>query len=281
MATIKECFDTDFKSGGVFNTFTLTINKEKTLHVIAMMHQEHFSNAKFLTFYIPENDCPLDICTHLIEDLPRSFAMGQGIISHVGMYGERGLSNENLIFTGRIFFYCESEIDEKEFQQLCDESKKSGLFLHLRGTEYIKKRNILEKPKAFISHDTRDKDIIARPLAINLSTRMCPVWFDEYTLEVGAPLRESIEKGIKECKKVILVLSPNFLNNNGWTKAEFNSIFTREIIEEKELILPIWAGVNRQEVFDYSPNLANRVGLQWIIGLDEITRKLVNVLTKD
>lgn len=281
MATLKECFETDFKSGAVFNTFTLKVNNEKTFDVKVMMYQEHFSNAKFLTFYIPENDCPLDICSHLITDLPRSFAIGKDIISYVGMYGEKGLSNENLVFTGRVFFYCESEMEEKSFQQLCDEAKNLGLFIHLRGPEYVKKRNMLEKPKGFISHDTRDKDSITRPLAINLLTRMCPVWFDEYTLEVGAPLRESIEKGIKECKKVILILSPNFLNNNGWTKTEFNSIFTREIIEEKELILPIWAGVNKQEVFDYSPTLANRVGLQWTIGLDEITRKLVNTLTKD
>ena len=84
---------------------------------------------------------------------------------------------------------------------------------------------------------------------------MCPVWFDEFSLKVGDRLRESIEKGIRECKKCILVLTPNFLSNPGWTKVEFNSIFTREIVEKQDLVLPVWRDVSRDQVFEYSPTL--------------------------
>lgn len=281
MATLRECYDTDFKLGGIFNTLTLHVDDGTTFNVSAMMQQDNFANSKFLTFYLTKNIHSLEVCRALIRDLHVPLAFGKDIEIGSGMFMEKLMDNKNLVFTGRIFFYCESEIEENDFSQLSDEAVKLGLYIHYRGPKYLKRRNETEKPSGFISHDTRDKDTIARPLAINLSTRRCPVWFDEYTLEVGAPLRESIEKGIKECKKVILVLSPHFLNNNGWTKAEFNSIFTREIIEEKQLILPIWAGVTKQQVYEYSPTLADRVGLQWDIGVDEITRKLVNALTKD
>src|SRR5438477_6425323 len=98
----------------------------------------------------------------------------------------------------------------------------------------------LENPHAVIYHDSRDKEEVAGPIALGLQKLMCPVWYDEYSLKVGDHLRESIERGLKETKKCVLVLSPNFFSNNGWTKTEFNSVFTREIREQKSVVLPVW-----------------------------------------
>ena len=107
---------------------------------------------------------------------------------------------------------------------------------------------------------------------------MCPVWYDEFSLKVGDSLRESIEKGIKECHKCVLVLSPNFLSNTGWTKVEFNSIFTRQIMEDTNLVLPIWNGVSAKDVYEYSPSLADKVGIQWSLGKEEVARQIYRVL---
>jgi len=41
-------------------------------------------------------------------------------------------------------------------------------------------------------------------------------------------------------------------------EVEFNSIFTREILERRNVILPIWHGVSQKDVYDYSPSLAER-----------------------
>ena len=107
---------------------------------------------------------------------------------------------------------------------------------------------------------------------------MLPIWYDEYSLKLGDSLRESIEKGLKDCKKCILILSPNFLNNLGWTKTEFNTIFTREIIETKNLVLPIWAGVSKKDIYDYSPMLVDRVGVNWDKGLEFVIEKIQHAL---
>lgn len=109
---------------------------------------------------------------------------------------------------------------------------------------------------------------------------MCPVWYDEFSLKVGDRLRESIERGLKEASKCILVLTPNFLSNGGWTKTEFNSIFTRELIEKNDVILPVWAGVTKEQVYEYCPMLADRVGAQWSKGRDDVIRLLHRALTK-
>jgi len=150
-----------------------------------------------------------------------------------------------------------------------------GHRLTFRSVEYMNERNKYEKPLAFISHDSRDKKEIAEPLALQLLKMMCPVWFDQYSLRVGDSLRGSIEKGLQECPKCILILTPNFLNNNGWTKVEYDSIFTRELVERQRVILPVWHNVTPADVYKYSPILADRFGAQWSEGVEETARKLL------
>jgi hypothetical protein len=128
--------------------------------------------------------------------------------------------------------------------------------------DHAKERSEHENPLAFISHDSRDKEV-ARSIALGLQKMLCPVWYDEFALRVGANLRDSIENGLKKCKKCILILSAHFFRNGGWTKKEFDSIFTREILEQRQLVLPVWLSVTKQEVYDYSPSLLNVKGLDW------------------
>jgi hypothetical protein len=110
---------------------------------------------------------------------------------------------------------------------------------------------------------------------------MCPVWFDEYSLKVGDSLRAAIEKGLKETKKCILVLSPNFFSNTGWARAEFDSIYTREIVERGNVMLPVWHNVGVKEVYEYSPRLADKVGLSSELGVAELARRLSNAVKHD
>lgn len=136
------------------------------------------------------------------------------------------------------------------------EGLELGHNVQFRSPRHAMLRSRSERPVAFISHDSRDDDI-ARRIAIGMGKRRCSVWYDEFTLRAGDNLRDTIEKGLKECHKCIIVLSENFFSNGGWTKKEFDSIFTREILEETNLILPVWLRVGKTEVYDYSPSLLN------------------------
>jgi hypothetical protein len=181
--------------------------------------------------------------------------------------------------TKRVYLYSETDFESAVVTRLQEEAESLGLSLQFRSVEYMRGRTRFETPLAFISHDSRDKEAVARAIAINLQRMLCPVWYDEFSLKVGDSLRESIEKGLKECKKCVLILSPNFLSNKGWTKKEFNSVFTREILEEARLVLPVWYGITKQQVYEYSPSLLDIKGLDWkILGEDETCRQLYNVI---
>lgn len=274
MATLREYFDTDFtRVLNAADTFRFQ-SQDSAVEVRTRVHFDFDSNSKYLSCFVPECENPVGVIAGLLSSLNMLLALGDGVEVQSGLPGEKPMSSKTLRFSGRVFIYSESPVQDSDLDILARQAEANSVLLQYRGHEYAAKRSSLEKPLAFISHDTRDKDAVARPVAIGLIRLMCPVWFDEFTLKVGDRLRESIEKGIRECQKCILVLSPNFLSNPGWTKTEFNSIFTRELIEGTDFLLPIWYGVTKKQVFDYSPTLADRVGVNWDLGEKEVVRRL-------
>lgn len=300
MATIKEYYEKDFSHSA-------------RLHVKVPFEGDHIEGAvlydfagfyAFVALYVPRNrDEGLEYLKRLIASL--SYGTTQLTLDgkvtlpsakeFPGMlrvenkeefevlakyFGDNEwVSTKNIQASRRLFLYGEFDMSEQELADLKAVARDHGHELQIRGEQFRLERSKHEKPLAFISHDSRDKEAVAKKIAIGLQRMICPVWYDEFNLKLGDNLRESIEKGLKNCKKCILVLSPNFLSNNGWTKTEFESIFTRQILEEQKLVLPIWYKVTKQQVYDYSPSLLNVKGVDWdLLGEEEVCRQIYNVV---
>jgi hypothetical protein len=132
----------------------------------------------------------------------------------------------------------------------------------------------------FISHTSEDKEAIARPLAEKLANFGLNVWFDEFTLEVGDSLMESIDKGLANSRFGVVILSPSFLNK-GWSKYELRGLVTREVGKGK-VVLPIWHDISRQEIENISPTLADKFALDTSKQKpDEIALLLIKVIRPD
>jgi hypothetical protein len=185
---------------------------------------------------------------------------------------------DSIPFSGRVYLYIDAALTPSEREQLIELGKQVSLSVMVRDRNYVKQLVDLARPLAFISHDSRDKDALVRPLAKELSLRLCSVWYDEYSLKVGDSLRENIERGLREAKKCVVILSPSFISNGGWTKAEFDSIYTREIHEQKNVILPVWHNINKVAVYEYCPRLADRMALSSSIGVKELAQKLAQAI---
>ena len=282
MATLRQYFDTDFNrtlSGHRPRNFT--INKDKNFfEVVERLHYDFDANAKYISYYIPAAANIAELCCYIIDNPEWALSITKSAEVSWGYLTDQIKTANSLIFTNQFIFYIDELLNQEDIQAIVSHGNKKGFFVQIRDKKYATKRTETEIPLAFISHDSRDKDNIARPLAIELSKLMITVWYDEFSLKVGDSLRESIEKGIKECKKCILILTPNYLSNSGWTKQEFNSIFTREIIEKKNIVLPIWDKVTKQEVFNYSPNLADRFAARWNEGQLQVASKVARAIRK-
>ncbi len=107
----------------------------------------------------------------------------------------------------------------------------------------------------FISHASGDKGDIVRPLATELSQRRVDVWYDEFDIELGDNLRESIDKGLGNSEYGIVVLSEEFFEKE-WAQYELDGLVSRHM-EEDKVILPLWYDIDHEYVARQSPPLSD------------------------
>lgn len=265
MSSMIEHFNNDFGAYiglGQDMEFKNQVNGE-SIKINAQIRHDLPSSIRFFTFYIPECNNPIEVIHGIIENLDKLIPVSDEIEAIGGFLEDFAVGTHLISFSNRIYIYFNGYINHSITSNLNEYAQAKNIYITIRDLKYAEKKMELQNPIAFISHDSRDKDLIARPLALSLNSRLCFVWYDEFSLKVGDSLRGSIERGIKDAKKCIIVLTKNFLSNPGWTKTEFDSIFTRERIFNERIILPIWYGVTKEEVYDYSPSLVDCFGLTW------------------
>ena len=129
----------------------------------------------------------------------------------------------------------------------------------------------------FLSHASEDKTDFVKPLALKLQELGFKVWYDEFTLKVGDSLRKKIDEGLKNSRYGTIIISESFIKKD-WTGYELDSMVAREMNGHK-MILPIWHKVSKDDVINFSPNLADKVALNSsLYSIEEIANKLAEVL---
>ncbi len=112
----------------------------------------------------------------------------------------------------------------------------------------------------FVSHAAEDNDAVVRPLCNALQQLGLSVWYDEFELQIGDSLRRKIDAGISQSRFGIVVLSTAFFAKS-WPQYELDGLVTMEV-SGKQVLLPLWHGVSKDEVMKYSPSLSDKVALR-------------------
>ncbi len=129
----------------------------------------------------------------------------------------------------------------------------------------------------FISYATEDNDF-ASDIAFGLKANGLNVWFAPVSLKVGDTLLDSIEEGLKASRCGILIISKNFLAKQ-WTDFEMG-VLVRQHVESKKKILPIWLGVDKQDVEQRHIGLSGIVAITETESTNLVVSKLVAVLSE-
>ncbi|MDI9334793.1 MAG: toll/interleukin-1 receptor domain-containing protein [Cytophagales bacterium] len=285
MTSVKDYFDSNPKALNALTSWNVSDNDGSNNCVVYGKISYFFEqNTKYWSFYfpekalIPEIECILRNPEVLKCKLSEQYYYKQ-VIGYVDEPDRYNM--DDCIFSGRVFVYMDRKLNENETSYLKNLSIILKLNICIRDLSYMINLNLLKQPLAFVSHDSRDKEYLVKNLVHELNRLNCPVWYDEYSLKVGDSLRENIENGLRKSKKCIVVLSQNFISNNGWTKAEFTSIFSREIHEQKNIILPIWHNITKEQVYNYCPLMVDRLGLSSDLGVEELAKKLNEAIHAD
>ncbi len=128
----------------------------------------------------------------------------------------------------------------------------------------------------FLCHASEDKNAVARPIAEALRAHGFRIWYDEFSLRVGDSLSSSIDRGLAESRFGVVILSRAFFRKK-WTARELRGLVAREV-DQKATILPIWHGVTKSEVMDFSPPLADVVAANTKNGLEAVLEALLQVV---
>lgn len=130
----------------------------------------------------------------------------------------------------------------------------------------------------FISHASEDKPFV-RKLARGLQDAGLRVWFDEFALEAGDSLRRSIDRGLRESRYGVVVLSPNFFRKE-WPQRELDGFTARDDGRAK-VIIPVWYKISAEEVQSYSPLLADKLSVYYSGSSKGVVAKLLRAIRKD
>ncbi len=283
MATPREIFEKDSKNLRVHETHQIKDSRTgESAEVIVTLAFDFVAGVTYGSLFIGDTSLAVAAITHYLDHQEDILKLGQSAEMTTGFHGtDERISSVDLHFSGRILAYTAYKIPADVKRLLFEKAAARRIGLVIRDGQYLTQRAAMESPMAFISHDSRDKEPFVRDLATKLQTMLCTVWYDEFSLVPGQSLRATIEKGLKTCKKCVLILSPHFIGNDGWTKAEFDSIFTREILEKKNVVIPVWHGVTKEQVYEYSPRLLDRVAISSSIGVDEVAKKLLQGINRE
>lgn len=277
MTTIREYFDTDAKALNAQSEWEVK-NQDGSNKVIVIGKISYAidTNIKYWSLFFPHNST-MDYMKYILSLNEISQCNWDGEISQTISYVDspEQYRFEDFHFTKQIYIYINKFLAKEQIDEIQKHGQLFGFNVIVRDNYYAEEKATKEIPLAFISHDSRDKDELVRELAKELYSLACLVWYDEYTLKGGDNLRESIEKGIKEAKKCILILSPNFLENEKWAKSEFETIFVREIYKKEDVIIPVWHNVSEDDIYEYSPKLLSKKGLNTSMGIKELAKKIV------
>jgi hypothetical protein len=129
----------------------------------------------------------------------------------------------------------------------------------------------------FICHASEDKDEFVRPLAEALRADNVAVWYDEFSLKLGDSIRRALDKGLKQSRFGVVVLSDAFFNKR-WTHYELDGLAEREMKGRDVVVLPVWHGVSHEDIMEYSPSLAGRKAVSTTDGMNAVVDAILAVV---
>lgn len=281
MTRSYEYFATCGGQPGVVTNLGYLGMSDSELTIQTRVHHDHNVGGTHVSYYVPATEGVLPVARNLvrpkvIRSLIRDASFAKATLRSLD--GERRLHPDSLPFTGRVAIYSDSEIGDAEWSALTKAAVSAGVYLTFHGPEYARSRAKGEHPLAFISHDSRNESL-ARRLAEQLRGFGAPVRFDGFSIASGESLRESIERGVRECQRVIVILSRSYLDSTRSAKKEIDSLLSRNVEGKGTVVIPIWYGIDHAEVESYSAMLADHRAFQWDPHVDRLAALVFHELT--
>ena len=141
----------------------------------------------------------------------------------------------------------------------------------------VEKRATADLKDIFLCHAWEDRKTTAKNLTDLLVENGTSVWFSENEVLLGTNLLREIDKGLAASRVGIVLVTTSFLKRiqgNGIADKELSALLSRD------QLIPVLDGVTFEELYDVSPLLASRSGLNTSEEtMEDIANKLSEVVS--
>jgi len=157
------------------------------------------------------------------------------------------------VFLNDIYFFNIITFLDEETVDLALTSEPNFLFLWpekelLENNNPQYKKMNRNESKVFISHSSKDKELIVGPLNAYLQSEDIGTWLDSYEIDYGDNIYLKVNEGIENAKIGIFILTNNFFDSaSGWPVAEFSTFFM-DLMRSNKKVLMVNAGVDQDKI---------------------------------
>lgn len=109
----------------------------------------------------------------------------------------------------------------------------------------------------FISHSKEVKENFAIPIVQILLSLGFETWIDRKEIASGEYIYQDIKKAISSAEYCIAIIDSVYLSRT-WTLEELNIFYQRELVEDTNLIIPIYIDIEKETVYKQVPWLEGR-----------------------
>ncbi len=141
MASITEYYRDDFRGDKISRQLTVKDAEDpQGVDFTATVHVDLMANSKYVSFLIPATEYCLDIAYSLLRNVDVALRILRAHLISTGVGDERKVRSDELVFTGRVFIYSETELPEESKRFLTEASDSMGLSLVIRDPSYARLR---------------------------------------------------------------------------------------------------------------------------------------------
>jgi hypothetical protein len=128
--------------------------------------------------------------------------------------------------------------------------------------------------RVFVSHSSKDKPIVDK-IVDSLKKSNILVWYDKFEIRAGDNIPEAVNKGLKNSKYFIFILSPNSLSSS-WVTEEASYAILQQIALSSVFIIPVLIAD-----CEIPPLLKARRYIDFRSSFDNGIKELIGRLNKD
>ncbi len=102
--------------------------------------------------------------------------------------------------------------------------------------------------RVFLSHSSKDKELIINPLNAYLQANDIATWLDSYEIDYGDNIYVKVNEGIEKSDVGLFILTDSFFDSSsGWPMTEFSTFFM-ELMKSNKKVLMLNAGVSPENM---------------------------------